>query len=175
MPKHSFESQLSGGHPNSLGNTLAVVDAVLADQARFEELFMCYASTDEVVRLRTSNAVKRVCMEEPLWLIAYIDRLIDCVATIDQASTQWTLAKLFQLLRAHMSPEQYQRALKLLKHNLSKHEDWIVLNNTMETLVEWAGSDRSIEKWLLPQLQRLSGDRRKSVAKRASKLLTIFQ
>ena len=74
-----------------------------------------------------------------------------------------------------MSPEQYQRALKLLKHNLSKHEDWIVLNNTMETLGEWAGSDRSIKKWLLPQLQRLSGDRRKSVAKRAHKLLTTFE
>ncbi len=51
---------LTGGHPNSLGRTKEVVEMVLADPDRFDELFGCYASEDEVVRLRTSNAVKRV-------------------------------------------------------------------------------------------------------------------
>ncbi|GAB4243341.1 MAG: hypothetical protein Tsb0034_21160 [Ekhidna sp.] len=57
----NFEARLSGGHPNSLGNTIEVVDAVLADPSNFEELFDCYQSDDEVVRLRVSNAMKRTC------------------------------------------------------------------------------------------------------------------
>lgn len=35
----SFESMLSGGHPNSLGRTVEVVDMVLADRERLGELF----------------------------------------------------------------------------------------------------------------------------------------
>ena len=42
---------LTGGHPNSLGRTIEVVETVLADEARMEELFGCYGSVDEVVRL----------------------------------------------------------------------------------------------------------------------------
>lgn len=49
-----FEEMLTGGHPNSLGRTVEVVDAVLADRARLARLYACYFSDDEVVRLRTS-------------------------------------------------------------------------------------------------------------------------
>ena len=59
-----FEDMLTGGHPNSLGRTIEVVDAVLAAPERFEELFNCYQSADEVVRLRVSNAMKRVEAEQ---------------------------------------------------------------------------------------------------------------
>ena len=57
--KIPFEARLSGGHPNSLGDTVKVVEEVLKQPKRFKELFDCYLSDDEVVRLRTSNAMKR--------------------------------------------------------------------------------------------------------------------
>ncbi|MFL0711889.1 MAG: hypothetical protein ACJLS2_03810 [Microcella pacifica] len=52
MPVSRFESPLTGGHPNSLGNTVSVVDEVLADRALLAELVACYRSEDAVVRLR---------------------------------------------------------------------------------------------------------------------------
>ena len=61
----SFESVLRGGHPNSLGRTLEVVDIVLSDRAALEELLCCYAGDDAVVRLRTSNALKRITRVRP--------------------------------------------------------------------------------------------------------------
>jgi hypothetical protein len=161
---------LKGGHPNSLGRTIEVVDTVLADPRRLEELYDCYFSTDEVVRLRTSNAMKRIANERPDWLVPYIDRFVHDIASINQASTQWTLANLFQTLAARMTPEQRSGALTILKRNLESHDDWIVLNNTMQTLAEWANSDTELRQWLLPHLKRLSSDRRKSVAGRARKL-----
>ena len=64
----SFEQSLKGGHPNSLGNTLEVVDAVLGNTDKMEDMFLCYQSDDETVRLRTSNAFKRIFRAKPIYL-----------------------------------------------------------------------------------------------------------
>jgi hypothetical protein len=169
-PPGSFEHGLTGGHPNSLGNTLAIVETVFADPSRLDELLGCYRSTNEVVRLRTSNGVKRVCRAHPEWLVPFIDRLIDEVGAIDQASAQWTLADLFGMLRPRMSEDQAGRAQSLMQRNLVRSHDWIVLNQTLETLATWALDDDALKAWLRPHLDRLAGDSRKSVAGRALKV-----
>ena len=110
------------------------------------------ARDDEIVRLRTSNAVKRVTIEHRDWLVPYIDRLIEDISEIDQASTQWTLALLFGMLVPEMSVQQRRAAKKVMQRNLEHHEDWIVLNNTMKTLGAWAKDDAALKKWLQPQL-----------------------
>lgn len=169
-----FEQMLTGGHPNSLGRTLEVVETVLADHSRFNELFRCYQSEDEVVRLRTSSAIKRVEAEVQALLIPYIDRLLNEVSTIDQASTQWTLAQLFLRLQVHLSGAQRNHAVKIMQHNLVHSNDWIVLNATMETLWKWCKSDIELRDWLRPELERLTSDRRKSVARRATKYINTL-
>ncbi len=174
MVNKLFESMLKGGHPNSLGRTLEVVDIVLAQPKQLKQLYQCYFSDDEIVRLRTSNALKRVCREHPDWLVPYIDSLIAEIAKIDQASTQWTLANLFEMLESFMNKEQKSKAKSILKKNLENHTDWIVLNMTMQTLAGWAQSDKRLTKWMIPHLQRLAEDPRKSVAKKASKSLAML-
>lgn len=166
-----FEERLKGGHHNSLGNTVEVVQEVLGNHDRFEELFQCYFSEDELVRLRVSSAIKRVCIAKKELVIPYIERLLSEIAKIDQASTQWTLALLFKMLDEDMTVSQLNQAKKLLKKNLENHPDWIVLNNTMETLTYWSKNDRELKKWLVEPLARLTNDPRKSVSGRAKKLL----
>ncbi len=166
-----FEVMLTGGHPNSLGRTVDVVEIVLADPARLADLYGCYFSTDEVVRLRVSSAMKRVTTAHPDWVVDFMDRLQDEVAAIDQASTQWTLALLFDLTRQLMSEEQQARALEIMKNNLATHDDWIVLNNTMKVLGSWADDDEELRNWMGPQAERLADDPRGSVASNARKLL----
>lgn len=61
MREVDFELRLSGGHPNALGQTVDVVDDILTDTSLFDNLFKCYFSKDPLVRLRTSNAMKRIC------------------------------------------------------------------------------------------------------------------
>ena len=170
---HSFEDQLTGGHPNSLGNTIAVVETVLAQPERFAELYACYRSDDEVVRLRVSNAMRRVEAENHALLVPYIDRFIKEIGALDQPSAQWTLAKLFEALWRDMSDSQKQGALLIMKRNLAEHDDWIVLNNSMQVLFDLARKhkDQDLADWLAPHLERLKDDPRKSVASRARKLL----
>lgn len=167
----AFEAMLSGGHPNSLGRTVEVVDIVLASPERFDELYRCYGSDDEVVRLRVSNAMRRVEALRHDLLVPYLDRFIDEIGMLDQASAQWTLAKLFEALEPDMTPEQRAGALAIMQRNLIGHDDWIVLNNSMEVLFAWSADDQALRDWLRPQLERLASDSRRSVAGRARKLL----
>jgi hypothetical protein len=142
------------------------VELVLAKPERFADLFRCYESEDEIVRLRTSNAMKRIESERHDLLVPYIDQFINEIGQINQASAQWTLAQLFERLSPKLSEEQRNSAVALMKRNLEVHDDWIVLNATKETLSNWAKSDASLRNWLRPHLERLSRDSRKSVARR---------
>lgn len=166
-----FATMLTGGHPNSLGRTVDVVDAVLAEGHRLDELYACYFSDNEVVRLRVSSAMKRVAIEHPDWVIEFMDRLQSEVAAIDQASTQWTLALLFDLTKDLQTSAQRTRSVEIMQQNVAHHDDWIVLINSMQVLHEWSHDDAALAEWLAPHLARLACDRRKSVAARATKLL----
>lgn len=170
-PLTGFEEALSGGHPNSLGRTDEVVDVVLADRSRLHELYRCYFSSDELVRLRVSSAMKRVTIAEPDWTMDFVDGLQSEIAAIDQASTQWTLALIFDLLASRLSAEQRSRAVEIMQDNLAHHSDWIVLNNSMKVLGQWAKTDPQLANWLQPHAHRLVDDQRKSVASNARKLL----
>ena len=174
MSEASFETMLTGGHPNSLGRTVEVVEIVLDNPERLAELYNCYFSEDEVVRLRTSNTIKRVSKECPSWLVPYFDGLLTDISSLEQASAQWTLANLFETLGSYMTPEQKHRAKEVLKGNLEVYEDWIVLKNTAQTLGAWAKEDEALKAWLKPHLERLSQDNRKAVAKAAQKQLAAL-
>lgn len=176
-----YATRLTGGKPNSLGATEEVVAEVLASPATFDELFACHFADDELVRLRVSNGMKRVAKAAPELLVPYLDRLLGEVAHIPQPSTQWTLAQLLLAYTDRLSPAQRATATALLRRPLDRepapapwHDDWIVLNMTLATLQAWARDDEELRRWLLPHLERLAEDRRKSVAGRAAKYLAAW-
>lgn len=170
----NFEKQLTGGHPNSLGNTIQVVEEVLAETALFDELFNCYFSEDDVVRLRVSNAMKRISKANKSIVLPYIDRFLKDISKINQASTQWTLSQLFLQWEKEMTPKQHLRAIEIMKYNLANHNDWIVLCQTTETLGKWSKNDSELKVWLTPHLERLAKDSRNSVSKKAQKTLAML-
>lgn len=170
MEKSIFEEKLTGGHPNSLGNTLEVVEEVLEDTSKLEELYNCYFSDDEVVRLRTSNAWKRVAKHDINLFIPFLDKFISKISKIDQASTKWTLANLFDYSEKLMTNKQKADALEIMKNNLATENDWIVLKNTMDTLGKWGKENDELKKWIKPHLDRLEKDSRKFVPKTATKV-----
>ena len=167
----NIETILKGGHPNSLGNTIEVVEMVLKNPGRLEELYLCYFSDDEVVRMRVSNAIKRITKEKEQLVIPYLDRFLGEISDIDQASAKLTLAQLFLMLESHMTSHQFKRAKQILLKNLNESDDWIVLNRTMETLSVWALGDEDLKVSIMPRLKQLKKDPRKSVYAKASKKL----
>lgn len=163
----NYEEKLKGGHHNSLGNTVPVVSEVLDDTQSFDELFNCYSSDDELVRLRVSSAMKRIADADKDIIIPYIDRFIGEISEIDQASTQWTLSQLFLKLQNDLSEDQRKQAIDIMLNNLCNHNDWIVLNQTMITMAKWAKKYPEIRKETYSAIEPLVNDTRKSVAKKA--------
>lgn len=171
MSKESFETMLTGGHPNSLGRTIEVVDLVLKNKSRLSELFDCYHSDDEVVRLRVSNAMKRIFREHREWFIDYIDKFHDLIPTLKQPSAEWTFAQLHTEMYDLLSAEQCKNAIKIVKRQLESSDDWIVIIRSLNFLELVARDDKVLRAWLLPQLNMISGDSRKSVKRTAMKAL----
>ena len=73
-----------------------------------------------------------------------------------------------------LSESERERSIALMKTHIEESGDWIVLNHTMETLAQWAHDDADLEAWLVPHLARFAEDSRKSVDKRAQRLLGGF-
>lgn len=165
---------LTGGHPNSLGRTLDVVDCVLADPARMRELFACFHSEDDIVRLRIANACRRIFKERPDWFSDYAERLLTDVAAIDQSSTRWTLAQLWLEHRKSLSEDQLARAKENLIQTLHEEDDWIALNMSMKTLERLVKTDAALTPRIEVRVRDLFGDRRKSVSNGARKLLNAM-
>ena len=162
-----FAEALSGGHPNSLGRTVEVVEAVLADPARIDELFACYGAVDPVVRLRTSNALKRIEAERRDLVLPLADRLIGEVGAMDQPSARWTVAQLADRMWPDLTADQRAAAVARGRAYLDAETDWIVLNAAMDLLGRRDTDTADGIDWLRPRLDRLAGDGRKSVAGRA--------
>ncbi len=166
-----FVTMLAGGHPNSLGRTQEVVAHVLDAPARIQELLHAYEDADPVVRLRVSNALKRIEQQNHALMVqhldAFLDKVIDLPTLGAQPSAQWTVAQICLALSPDLTTAQYARAKAHLMGNLATMTDWIVLAQTMETLSKWAQTDPSLARWLLPHLERQSQDPRPAVAKKA--------
>ena len=171
----SFEEMLSGGHSNSLGRTIEVVDIVLKNPDRMDALYKCYFSSDEIVRLRTSNAIKRVFKERPEWFNDYADRLLGTISLINQPSTKWTLAQLWLEHRERLTPSQTMCAKQNLIKTLHEENDWIALNMSMKTLEHYVKKDALLIQKCVERTRELANDSRKSVSKGAHKLLRAMQ
>ena len=170
--REKFETMLSGGHHNSLGRTLEVVDIILNDEGSLNYLFECYSSSDATVRLRVSNAFKRIFRQNPNWFGGYVDKFQILIPTLNQPSAEWTLAQLHLELCDLLTEEQTKTAINISKEQLKNSKDWIVIIQTMNFLEKVAKEDESLRHWLLIKLDLISKDKRKTVRKKAKE---IFQ
>ena len=167
IAKKILEKELTGGHPNSLGNTIKVVNKIIKDPQKINALFSCYSSNDEVVRLRTSNAFKRIFKEHPEWLKPLLNKFFTKIPKLNQPSAMWTLAQICFDCEDQLTTMQLNKAKKILKEFMVTCDDWIVQNMCIQTLGTWAQEDEELKKWLVPKLKKLSKDKRKSVSKRS--------
>jgi hypothetical protein len=119
--------------------------------------------------MRASDALEKIARDQPVRFASYRRRLLTEIAEIDQPSVQWHLAQIFAEIE--LTPKQRDLAVSVLKRNLERYDDWIVINLTLEALAHFAHEDAGLRRELIPTLQRHQSDPRKAVAKRATNLL----
>jgi hypothetical protein len=173
--KDKFKTMLSGGHPNSLGRTLEVVDIVLNNKNNLIYLFECYLSNDATVRLRVSNAFKRIFRQNPNWFAGYVDKFQILIPTLNQPSAEWTLAQLHLEFCYLLTEKQKSKAINISKEQLKNSKDWIVIIQTMNFLEKMAREDEFLREWLVIKLELISKDKRTAVRKKANKIINSLK
>lgn len=160
----------TGGHANSLGRVGEVIELVLHDRSRLDELHKCLFDQDAWVRMRAADALEKVCRKHPDWLLPYIDRLQGELAASTQPSIQWHLAQIYR--QVTLTGAQKQAAVEWLQQILSsKDVDWIVAANAMDTLVQFT-KDGSFSIAKMNGLLKIQQNHKSNaVARRANKLL----
>lgn len=159
-----------GGHANSLGRVNEIIELVLNDKSRLDELYDCMFDDDAWVRMRAADALEKVCRTHPDWLLPYIDKFAKDLSTSSQPSIRWHLAQIYR--RVSLTSEQKRFAIDWLKKLLSSKEvDWIAAANAMDTLAAFTkdGSFSAVEMASLLEIQQKH--KSKSVVKRANKWL----
>ena len=170
----SFEQSLKGGHPNSLGNTLEVVDVVLGNTDKMEDLFLCYQSDDETVRLRTSNAFKRIFRAKPELFNKWKQRFIKEVAEIDQPSAKWTTIQILNELFDQLDEKEKTQSVEICLRYLRNEEDWIVINQSLNFMRNHLEQFDSKDPEMMKLLNLFVDEERKSISKNAEKIIKIL-
>jgi hypothetical protein len=169
----SFEAMLSTGKPNSLGRVNEVLDIVLSDRERLEELYKVIFCDSAWTRMRAVDAFEKIGREHPDWLIPYIDRIQSELATSSQPSIQWHMAQLYKQI--DLNDIQIQKAILWLEKLLSTTDvDWIVSANAMETLAHFTRTGRYNQSKLLDLLDIQTKHKSNSVIKRSKKIAATF-
>lgn len=170
MAEKFVEILAVGGKSNSLGRANEVIDSVLQDQSRLSELYACLFDEDAWVRMRAADALEKICRVHPDWLLPYIDKFADELATSSQPSIQWHLAQIYA--QVDLTDKQKGFAIHWLKQLLSaKEADWIAAANAMDTLAQFAREGSLPTAEMIPLLQIQQQHKSNAVKKRATKLL----
>lgn len=162
-----------GGHANSLGRTVEVIEIVLRDKSRLDELYACLFEDDAWVRMRAADALEKICREHPDWLLPYIDKFADELWSSTQASIQWHLAQIYE--QVTLTDMQRHGAEQWLSSLLStKDVDWIVAANAMDTLVKFTGEGSFPRDKMIKLLKTQQHHKSNAVIKRATKHLAAL-
>ena len=146
----AVEALLTGGHPRSLRNAGIVIDAASRQPERLEELVQCVFSADEIVRMRASDALEKVCRSHPRLVQRFVPRLLAEMSRIEQPSVRWHLAQI--LAEVPLDEGQQAQAITVLEHNLDTCGDWIVTNCTLEALAVFARVSPAVRARLTERL-----------------------
>lgn len=168
----AVEALLTGGDPRSLHNAASVIDAASRQPERLAELVQCVFSPDEIVRMRASDALEKVCRAHPGLLRPFVPRLLGEMSRIEQASVQWHLAQI--LTEVELDEAEQAAAITILEHNLDTSGDWIVTNLTLQALAMFARTSPAVRTRLIERLHHYQDSPYKSVSSRARKLLAGF-
>ncbi len=166
-----FTEMLALPRGNALGRTEEVVEAVLAAPGRMDELMLCWRDGEPWTRLRAGSAVKRLAEAAPDLVRERLDVVLGELADLEQPSVRWNVARLVGRFEPVLTAPQRRRAVAVLRRSLAESDDWIVLNETIRAAEVLAARDAEPAEWLVAALERLSGDRRRSVARRAQATL----
>jgi len=167
----SFEEILTvGGHSNSLGRAIEVLQTVQGNHARLDELFSCISADDAWVRMRAIDTFEKLVKDKPELAQPYLSSIFSQLTKSEQPSIQWHVAQIFA--EVALSDAERNEAVKWLKQRIKSTDvDWIVSVNVMKTLLSFCKQKYISAGELEPLFKTQATHSSKSVRKKATLFL----
>ncbi len=164
----ALETLLRGGDPRVLHGVANVVDIVLHDPARFDELIACLSHGDALVRMRAADAAEKVTRTQPELLQPHHAALVQLAATTEQPSLRWHLAEM--LPRVRLDPNEERTTLALLRRYLDDRSA-IVKVSALQALADLTAMDPSLRKPVVAAIRSAMTTGSAAVRSRGQRLL----
>jgi len=168
---HPELRKLAGGTRRSLGRVEEVIEDVRKEPALFDVIFRGMLAEDPVVRMRAADAVEKVTVEHPEYLLPYKNILLADIVEIKQQEVRWHAAQL--LPRLQVTEHERRRILEVLLEYLNDPSR-IVRVNALQALADIALDYSALEAQVKAILEVHVKDESAAVRSRCRKLLKRF-
>jgi len=152
----NYLEKLAGGDRRSIGRVDEVVAEVLADTSIFRELFTGLIQQDEVIRMRTADAVEKISRQRPDLIEPYKEEIIYYISKIGQQEVRWHWAQIVP--RLELNEDERLHVVGILITSLDDRSK-IVNALAMQALADLIKDDAALRPAVLPHLveKTLSG------------------
>lgn len=171
MKKPSILRKLEGGDRRSIGRSSEAVAEVLADPKQFSALFSGLFANDPVVRARAADAVEKLSVVHPEYLIPYKVRLINELACCEQKEVRWHVAQMLPRLR--WSTREQRQVYDILTKYLCDSSS-IVKTFAMQALADLTKQSPGLRPAVLRRLRALTAHGTPAMRARGRKLLSTL-
>ncbi len=161
---------LSGGDRRSIGRANAVTIRVLSAPSTFPELFAALSADDPVVRVRAADAVEKVSVVHPAWLVPYKNALLTLAQSVDK-EVRWHVAQMLPRLR--WSPGEHPQVYAVLTAFLGD-ESGIVKTFAMQALADMTAQVPAWRPAVLRTIRRCVRQGTPAMRARGRKLLPLL-
>lgn len=164
----SILARLEGGDRRSIGRSAEVVREVLARPELFGTLVCGLKSADELVRMRSADAIEKITAIHPEYLAPHKRALLRLASGATQQEVRWHMAQIVPRLRLTV-PERERMAALFIAY-LSDASS-IVRACSMEALAELSVQEPTLLARTLPLIEELTAHGTPAMRARGRKLL----
>ncbi|HEY4880533.1 MAG TPA: hypothetical protein VIH97_15530 [Candidatus Acidoferrales bacterium] len=154
---HAILKKLSGGDRRSIGRSNEIAADVLVRPAQSPRLLKvligALTSPDEVLRMRSADAVEKITMQRPELLQPFKKNLLSLAGTITQKEVRWHLAILIP--RLELTSTERAVSVEILFDYL-RDKSSIVKTFAMQSLADLASTDQRLKSQIRPLLEELT-------------------
>jgi len=164
----NYLEKLAGGDRRSIGRVDEFVEEELADTSIFRELFTGLIHQDEVIRMRTADAVEKISRQRPDLIEPYKEEIIYDISKIDQQEVRWHWAQIVP--RLELNEDERLHVVGILISSLDDQSK-IVNTFAMQALADLIKDDRTLRPAILPLLEEKTRSGSPAVRSRGRKIL----
>jgi hypothetical protein len=164
--------KLRGGDRRSIGRSGEVAQQIAKSPKLFAQVFAALLDANPVIRMRAADAIEKASALHPQLLQPHKRIILNKIAVIPQQEVRWHVAQILPRLR--LTPKERNHAVSIAFDYLEDKSS-IVKTSAMQALSDFAQTDPSLRKRILPILEFLTANGTAAMRARGRKLLPILK